>query len=151
MDDNKTPEVEACSQRVLEHPDDATAYLHLGQALRDCHRRSEAIKAFAAAATLDFDVGWYELAFALEEDGDASGAMRIWKGRLAFLDGMPAGLIYAGKSTVKLPQRVKQMLAVGEHAAEAERLLARGDITGALAEYKTAVARWSMAHRIHPS
>jgi tetratricopeptide (TPR) repeat protein len=140
--------VELLAKRVLDDPQSADAYLQLGQALLAEGLIAEAVSALEAAAALDFSVAWFELASALEAKGDIAGAMGIWRKRLQILSGIDAHKAYASSTSIKLPQRMKLAREVGKHAAAADRHAAEQNVAAALAEYKAAVARWSMANRV---
>lgn len=140
--------IESCARDVLENPKNAGAYLRLGQSLQLKGMHAEAISAFEAAASLDFEAAWYELATALEENRQISGAMAVWRKRLQYLDGLRPDQDYTANTSVRLPQRSRLNKEIGKHAAAADLFAAQNNPAQALAEFKAAVACWSMANRV---
>jgi len=141
-------DIESCARAVLENPNNAAAYLSLGQSLRLKGMHAEAINAFEAAVALDFEGSWYELATALEENRQISGAMAVWRRRLQYLDGLRPDQDYAANASVKLHQQAHLNKELGRHAAAADLFAAQGNEVYALAEFKAAVACWSMVNKV---
>ncbi len=141
-------DIESRALAVLENPNNAEAYLRLGQILRLKGMHAEAINAFEAAAALDFEGNWYELATVLEENRQISGAMAVWRKRLQFLDGLRPGQDYVANASVKLHQQAHLNKEIGRHAAAADLFAAQGNAVYALAEFKAAVACWLTANKV---
>lgn len=140
--------IESCARDVLENPANAAAYLRLAQSLRLKAMHAEAISAYEAAAALDFEGAWYELAEALEENRQITGAMAVWRKRLQYLDGLRPDQDYTANASVRLPQRSRLNKEIGKHAAAADLFAAQDRPAEALAEFKAAVACWSMANKV---
>ncbi|OFZ99353.1 MAG: hypothetical protein A3H35_07135 [Betaproteobacteria bacterium RIFCSPLOWO2_02_FULL_62_17] len=141
-------DIESLARAVLENPNSAESFLRLGQRLRQIGMHAEAINAIEAAASLDFEGAWFELATVLEENRKIAEAMAIWRKRLQHLDGLKPDQDYVANASVKLPQQSHLNKELGRHAAAADLFARQGNAVYALAEFKAAVACWSMAYKV---
>jgi tetratricopeptide (TPR) repeat protein len=137
--------IESCARDVLENPDNPAIYMRLGQCLCLAGMYAEAINAFEAAVSIDFAGTWFESATALEENGQTSAAMAIWRRRLQYLVGLKPGQGYVSNVSVKLPHQAHLDTELGRHAAAADIFASQGKDRDALVEFKAAVSCWGMA------
>jgi tetratricopeptide (TPR) repeat protein len=140
--------IESCARDVLDNPNNAATFLRLGQCLCMKEMYADAINAFEAAAFIDYAGTWYEAATALEENGQISAAMAMWRKRLQYLLGLEPGKDYVSNVSMKLPQQTHLNNELGKHAAAADIFASQGKDSYALAEFKVAVSCWSRAKEV---